>query len=68
MAEVSQFAKLQVYSKPKILKSLGEEVEVMEGVKLKLELKVEAEPPAEVKWYVVLHQEFVSTSLELCEV
>lgn len=49
-AQVSQFWDTYVYSAPKILKKLGDQLDVSQGQVVELKLQVQAEPPAEVKW------------------
>lgn len=49
-AQVSQFWDTYVYSEPKILKRLGDTLDVSQKEVVELKLQVQAEPPAEVKW------------------
>lgn len=51
LAQVSQFWKLDVYSKPKIVQKLGSDKVVSQGENLELKVKIESEPKAQVKWY-----------------
>lgn len=51
MAQVSSFWKLDVHTKPKILKKMGESTVVSQAETVALKLKVESVPPAEAKWY-----------------
>lgn len=50
ISDVSQFARIDVYTKPKILKKLGKDIQVRQEETVELSVKVEAEPPAEVSW------------------
>lgn len=51
LAQVSQFWKVDVHSKPKIVQKLGQDKVVSQGENLELKVKIEAEPKPEVKWY-----------------
>ncbi|XP_066256138.1 obscurin isoform X9 [Euwallacea similis] len=51
LAQVSQFWKVDVHSKPKIMEKLGPDKVVAQGQDLELKVKVQAEPKAEVKWF-----------------
>lgn len=51
MAQVSEFFKIDVHSKPKIIEKLGKDRIVSQGEKVELKVKLEAEPAPEVKWY-----------------
>ncbi|KAF7281172.1 hypothetical protein GWI33_005044 [Rhynchophorus ferrugineus] len=51
LAQVSQFWNLDVFSKPKIVEKLGSEKVVSQGENLELQVKIEAEPKPQVKWY-----------------
>ncbi|XP_066148174.1 obscurin isoform X4 [Euwallacea fornicatus] len=51
LAQVSQFWKVDVHSKPKIVEKLGPDKVVAQGQDLELKVKVQAEPKAEVKWF-----------------
>lgn len=58
-AQVSQFWDTYVYSAPKILKKLGEKLDVSQGEIVELKLQVQAEPPAEVKWYSTVKHTYI---------
>ncbi|KAL1518226.1 hypothetical protein ABEB36_001883 [Hypothenemus hampei] len=51
LAQVSQFWKVDVYSKPKIVDKLGENKVVSQSEDLELRVKINAEPRAQVKWF-----------------
>ncbi|XP_050295068.1 obscurin-like isoform X13 [Anthonomus grandis grandis] len=51
LAQVSQFWKVDVYSKPRVIQKLGESKVVSQGENLELKVQIEAEPRATVKWY-----------------
>lgn len=51
LAQVSQFWKLDVFSKPKILQKLGKDKQVSQEEFVELRVKVESEPKPEVKWF-----------------
>lgn len=51
MAQVSQFWKLDVYSKPKVLKKLGASKQVVQTENVQLKCQIEAEPAPEVTWF-----------------
>lgn len=53
MAQVSQFFKVEVHAKPKILKDLGKHIECRQGDEVTLSLKMECEPAPEVHWLVI---------------
>lgn len=42
---------MNVYSKPKIVKTLGNERIVSQGENVELKVQIEAEPKSEVKWF-----------------
>lgn len=51
LAQVSQFWKVDVYTKPKILKKLGLDRQVSQGEVVELKLQIESKPPPEITWY-----------------
>lgn len=51
LAQVSQFFKVDVYSKPKVLKKLGLARQVSQSEQVELKLQIESKPPPEVTWY-----------------
>lgn len=51
LAQVSQFWKLDVYTKPKVLSKLGPARQVSQAEHVELRLKVESVPPPEVTWW-----------------
>lgn len=51
LAQVSQFWNMNVYSKPKIVKKLGEERIVSQGENVELKVQIESDPKSEVKWF-----------------
>ncbi|XP_060519331.1 obscurin isoform X9 [Cylas formicarius] len=51
LAQVSQFWKLDVFSKPKVVEKLGADKQVSQGGNVELKVKIEAEPKAKVTWF-----------------
>lgn len=51
LAQVSQFWNMNVYSKPKMVKTLGKERIVSQGEHVELKVQIESEPRSEVKWF-----------------
>lgn len=51
VAQISQFFKIDIHSKPKILEKLGKDKIVSQSEEVILKIKVEAEPAPEVKWF-----------------
>lgn len=50
VSQVSQFCNVNVYSKPKILKKLGNDIIVSQSEEVELSIKIESEPAPEVTW------------------
>lgn len=51
LAQVSQFWNMNIFSKPKVVKSLGQDRIVSQGENVELKVQLESEPRSEVKWY-----------------
>lgn len=51
LAQVSQFWNMDVYSKPKFIKTLGTERIVSQGENVELKVQIESKPRCEVKWF-----------------
>lgn len=51
MAQVSQFFKVDVHAKPKLLKDLGKHIECRQQEDVTLSIKLECVPAPEIHWY-----------------
>lgn len=51
MAQVSQFFKVDVHAKPKLLKDLGKHLECRQNEDVTLSIKLECEPAPEIHWF-----------------
>lgn len=52
LAQVSQFWKVDVYTKPKVIKKLGLDRQVSQGEVVELKLQIESKPPPEITWLI----------------
>lgn len=50
LAQVSHFWKVDVYTKPKILKKLGSARQVSQNETIELKVEIESKPQAEITW------------------
>lgn len=54
VSQSSEFLKIQVHTPPKFLRTMEKNIEVGEGGKIMFQVKVAADPPPKVRWYVNL--------------
>ncbi|RZB39359.1 muscle M-line assembly protein unc-89-like [Asbolus verrucosus] len=51
MAQISQFFKIDIHTKPKIIEKFGRDKIVSQGEIVELKIKIEAEPEPEIQWF-----------------